>query len=194
MKFAAVAVLLALAACSGQDSASWRSSDPYERYLGALELSERRDPVDVNRTVRQLRDLDPLARDGAIVALGEIGDPAHVAAVAATLVPSPVNTEILRADAVVALCRMKGEEARAAVLKALAEDASMHVRRTAAHAVAAFGGERPVLEALVAAMSDARVPVSYAAHQSLVVVTQDPTLPRDAARCKAWLAAKEKKE
>jgi HEAT repeat protein len=187
MKFAVAPLLLLLAACGSQEMAGWRSADPYERYLGALALSERRDAVDVNRAVTQLRDLEPLARDGAIVALGEIGDPEHAAAVAAALVPSAVNTEVVRADAVLALCRMKGEVAQAAVIKALAEDASMHVRRTAAHAVASFGPERPVLAALVAAMSDPRAPVAYAARKSLGAVANDPALPQDAAGCKAWL-------
>lgn len=69
---------LAVAGCSSAPKPDPKSMEPYERYLGALELSRSGDPVDERELVRLLDDPDPLARDGAVVALGRLAKPEHV--------------------------------------------------------------------------------------------------------------------
>jgi HEAT repeat protein len=205
------------AGCSASADANPRSANPYERYLGAVALGVSRDAIDERRVIRQLSDLDPLARTGAIVALGDIGKRENVRAIAALLqfacrdhaevisagpgacgrCQKPLeratpNLAFVRTDAVRTLARLGGDEAQAAVLAALAKDEAIEVRRTAAHVASAFGAERPVLEALVAAMADPSAGVAYASHRSLAALSKREDLPRDAASWRTWLDSQPK--
>ncbi len=197
MKKAAFLLVLAAAGCSSA-VADRRSSDPYERYLGALAMGAMRDPIDVNRLLGQLKDPDPLARSGAVVALGEIGDPAHASAVVETMaaaVPKDLKPEErepaanvhVRLDAVIALSRMGGEVAQAAVLQAARKDVSADVRRAAVLATPKFGERREVLAALVDALGDPSAGVVFGAYRLLMQISHRSDLPRAKEPWRAWL-------
>ncbi len=216
-KLSSIIALLAVG-CGGSATPNCKSGDPYERYLGAVTLGSTGDKNDAYQACRLIQDPDPLARDGAVIAMGEIGDPGNVPRVAATLKLScPVHPELLadvpgicakcgkrpleravpnnamvRTDAVRALARLGGGEAQASVLVALAKDESVDVRRTAAHVAAKFGSNRAVLEALVEAMGDPSAGVVYAAHGALVALTKQDKTAREKLAWRAWLDAQPK--
>lgn len=181
-------LLLALAAagCTPGPQPNLNSRDAYERYLGALQVSRGVDPTAYHVLQRQLRDPAPLARIGALVALGRWGRADAVPAVAA-LVKDP-DPEV-RAQAVRTLSLLGSEEGVAPLIEALASDPVADVRRRAALDLVKFSIRPDVRRALVEAMKDPSAPVRYNAWQTFCTALGRPDLPRDADACREFLAS-----
>ncbi|MBI2932672.1 MAG: HEAT repeat domain-containing protein [Planctomycetes bacterium] len=192
----AVLSMFVVAACSNGPTANTKSLDAYERYLGALELAEGGDPIDARDLLGLLADPDPLARDGAVVALGLLGDSQHTSAVINMLYERVEadgqvrNTPLVRADACRTLARLRDERAVPALLNVLKGDTDEGVRRTAALALESFADRPGVVEALVDAMGDSGVSVAHDAHGVLARVSGRDDLPRDPAAWREWLKSR----
>src|SRR5262245_8648471 len=99
------ALLLALVwvspGCSSGPVPNLKRGDPYERYLGALEISDSSDPADRKTLEGLLKDSDPLTRIGAIVAISQARTPDSLKLVTAMLADpdTGVRTEAVRAVA-----------------------------------------------------------------------------------------------
>jgi len=190
MKLLGLAGLLALAACDSVAMPDPRSADPYERYLGALQISDERDIADVRYLYSMMDDPDPLARDGAVLALGEIPVDEHVGllkeALTAGTGPYAANTTIVRSDACRSLARLGGRDAISALLRALEWDEAADVRRTAALALASLPIGRAELPVLIKAVGDPSAGVSFCAVRTLEGVTGIRNIGRNRAGWQSW--------
>ena len=149
----AAAILAASAGCSFVDE-NPRSADPYERYLGALRLVEEGDPVEMRYLFSMLRDPNPLALDGAVIAIGEMGEPEHAGDLAAVLTPGPdrkeATTPMVRSDACRALAPDLAKAGPADIVNAPAVRAALQDRLDTFAAAATGSSNRIVALVLLA--------------------------------------------
>ena len=174
----APALLLALAALPGCGSSAQpdlESSDPYERYLGALEAAEGEPKEFLPKLERLLKDPDPLARTGAVVALVQSRRPEAARLVALALADPDLG---VRAEAARAAGEFKDPTLLPALLGILSTDAHAEPRRVAALALEAYGNLPEVRAGLVEALADPAAGVAFNAHRSLCRITGRADLPR----------------
>jgi len=114
--------------------------------LAATALSKAGEPA-VAPLIEALQDEPIIVRQGAAMALGEIGDPRALEALAARLED---ESHLVRQVAAIALGKLGAVEALAPLLRAL-DDESEIVRRAAVNALGMLGDPRalPALERLV---------------------------------------------
>jgi HEAT repeat protein len=74
------AAALVVPGCGGTIDPDPKGLEPYARYRGALVLAQSGDALDERELLALLKDPHPLARDGAVVALGIVGKREHVPA------------------------------------------------------------------------------------------------------------------
>lgn len=167
-------IWLLLAACGGP-AADVHSPDPYERFLGALELEGRRDATAVADLVRMLEDPHYLVAAGAVTTLGMSGRPEFLQHVAPmTLHKHP----LVRRDACEAIARLGNPAGLPFLLKAL-EDPDGLVRRGALKSLAAFRGLPEARQGLLKGLKDPEPGVAYTAHETLQAVTGRLDVPRE---------------
>ena len=177
-KLIPVCFLAFVAGCGSGPVPNLDSGDPYERYLGALEAAHSDDAEEMKRVEAMLKDPDPLARIGAVVAFGHAQTPGSLALLTGMLSdPDPgVRTEAVRA-----IARFHDLSSIEPLVKVMKSDASVEPRRTAARELSLYPDSAPLREALLAAMSDPAAGVAYNAHRSLTRITGKEDLPRDRA-------------
>ena len=169
-------LLLVAAGCGSGPVPNLESSDPYERYLGALEAGQSGDPGQVKKLEALLKDPDPLARTGAIVALSVARAPGALQFLTAMLSdPDPG----VRVEAVRALAEFKDPASVEPISNLLASDVVEEPRRVAALALGEFADGPALRTALLTALSDRSAGVAFNAHRSLVRVTGRKDLPRE---------------
>ena len=186
MSRAIFALVLAcfLTGCPSTPRANLDSGDPYERYLGALEAEKYRDPQALKRTEEMLKDPDPLARTGAVVALSQVRQP-HVLKLLTGMLSDPDAS--VRAEAVRAVAGFKEAASVTDLANVLATDRDVEPRRVAALALGTFPDGPAVRSALLEAFSDSASGVAYNAYQSLVRLTGRTDLPRDRSKAEQAL-------
>jgi HEAT repeat protein len=177
-RVAALFLLGTLAGCSSAPEPNLDSTDPYERYLGALSAAESGDAEGLKRLDAQLKDGDALARTGAIVALS-IAKPAGALERITGMLNDP--DPIVRAEAVRGITRFRDPASTPALVKVLSADASVEPRRTAARELCMFTDTPEVRTALLTAFSDPAAGVAYNAWRSLMLLTGRRDLPRTRA-------------
>ena len=169
-------VLFTLASCSSGPVPNVKSKDPYERYLGALEASYSSEEEDMKTLAELAKDPDPLTRIGAIIALAHAKPKGSLELITGMLRdPDPT----VRAEAVRGIARYHDPSSVAPLSVVLADDVTMEVRRTAAREMGLYPDSPAVRKALLDAMSDTKVEVSFNAHRSLVRLTGKLNLPRE---------------
>jgi len=169
-------LLLVLAGCSSGPVPNLESRDPYERYLGALEAADSGRPEEVKKVEALLKDPDPLARTGAVVALAKAKPPGTLALVTGMLSDADPG---VRTEAVRAVASFKDASSVPALVAVLDSDGGpVEPKRVAALALGEYGDQPPVREALLKALADRESGVSYNAYRSLVKVTGKQDLPR----------------
>ena len=176
-RFAALLVIGILAGCSSAPEPNLDSTDPYERYLGALAAAESGDAAQLKRLDAQLKDGDSLARTGAIVALSIAKPPGALERVTGMLNDPDPN---VRSEAVRGVTRFRDPSSVPALLGVL-KDPSVEPKRTAARELCMFTDTPEVRTALLAAFSDPSAGVAYNAWRSLVLLTGRRDLPRSRA-------------
>lgn len=177
-------MLLVLAGCAPDRTPDIKSPDPYARALAVLDLVLPLEEGANERLLLQyLDDPHPLVRDSAMIAMSDIGLRRHAGLVALKLADP---YEEVRVRACITLGEMKDPATMPALIDAGARDASPRVRRQAAYALADFGNERPVLEAMIQGLADADPSVRFVAHEMLVRLTGKGETPRSAP---AWRKA-----
>ena len=164
--------------CSSSPVPNLDSSDPYERYLGALEASESGDPEGWKRVEALLKDPDPLARTGAVVALGQARPEGSLKLLTGMLSDADPG---VREEAVRYVASFKDPKSVVALIKILEDDASINVRRTAALVLGDFPDSPPLREALLDRFDDKAAGVAFNAYKSLVRITKRTDLPRSRA-------------
>jgi len=185
MKRLLLVLAATLASCGSSPSPDLSSGDPYERYLGALEAASSNDPAEMKKAESLLRDPDPLARTGAVVAIGLSRRQESMALLAPMLSdPDPG----VRSEAIRAVAALKNPASIPPLAAILASDGAVESKRTAAIALGSFPDSPEVRSALLAAMGDREAGVAYNAYRSLVRVTGREDLPR--ARAEAEEALK----
>jgi len=179
-----IAAFILFAGCAGGPSPDLNSRDPYDRYLGALAAVSSRSAADWPKVEALLRDPDPLARTGAVVAVMQSGRPEILALLTPMLSdPDPG----VRSEAIRAVASLKNPASVAPLAAALAKDPAVETRRTAAIGLGAFPDAPEVRAALLAAMSDGAAGVAYNAYRSLIRVTGRENLPRSRAEAEEAL-------
>jgi len=164
-------VVLSCASCSGGPDPDVKSSYPYGRYLGALELAENPNAENVRQIVELLSDPEPLVRSGAVVALGKIGRAEFVQHLIPLLDPQLEASALVRSDVCIAFQTLKNPQAIPQLLTCLRSDPEGAVRREAAKGLPAFGKKDEILEALVQAIADPDPGAAWRAHVSLQELT-----------------------
>ncbi len=146
--------------------------DPYARYLGAVELAKTGDPVDAREIVRMLEDADELARDGAVVALGQLRRPEHVPALIEMTFERieqartcPKHPEIVRS--VPDACPLCGAELQAVPGSRGGVRSTPLVRADAVRALAVIGDARAVAAVCGALRGDGSIEVRRTAALAL---------------------------
>jgi HEAT repeat protein len=182
MKRALSLCALALAACSSAPVPNLDSPDPYERYLGALEAAEEGDAESMKRVEAQLKDKDPLARTGAIVALSQRKS-------SLSLLVGMLNDADpgVRGEAVRAVAEFRDTATIPALATILDKDPALETRRVAALALGEFPDSPALRDILLEAFSDPAAGVAYNAHESLVRITGRADLPRGRAEAEKAL-------
>ncbi len=173
-----VICLVLLASCSSGPVPNLESGDPYERYLGALEAAESGEPGSMKKVEALLKDPDPLARTGAVVALSWARPDGALKQLTGMLSDAEPG---VRTEAVRAVAEFKDPSSVEPLVKVLANDTSVEVRRTAALALGSFPDNPSLRAALLAAFSDPAAGVAYNAYRSLARVTHRADLPRTRA-------------
>jgi HEAT repeat protein len=166
-------ICLLLAACSGPE-ANVNSPDPYERFLGVIEMEGRRDAAGVTELVRRLEDPHYLVVAGAVTTLAELREKnflQHVAPLTKHAHP------LVRRRACEGLGLIAHPEGLPFLIKAL-EDVDPQVRRGAIMGLAAFGDGPDVRRGLLAAMGDKDPGVALLAHETLRELTGKRDVPR----------------
>lgn len=170
-----VLCLVFLSSCSSGPVPNLESGDPYERYLGAMEAAETREAGAMKKVEALLKDPDPLARTGALVAIFRARPDGALKLLTGMLADADPG---VRTEAVRGVAEFRDPSSVEPLVKVLATDAAVDVRRTAALALGAFP-DGPVLRAaLLAAFSDPAAGVAYNAYRSLARVTRRADLPR----------------
>ena len=164
--------------CSSSAVPNLDSSDPYERYLGALEAAEAGNPEGWRKVEALLKDPDPLARTGAVVALGRARPEGSLKLLTGMLSDTDPG---VREEAVRHIAFFKDPKSVVPLIKILEDDASINVRRTAALMLGEFPDSPPLREALLDRFDDKSAGVAYNAYRSLVRITKRTDLPRSRA-------------
>ncbi len=183
-----LAAVVFLAGCAGSVPADPKGLEPFARYKGALALAESGDPLDERELLTLLNDPDPLARDGAVVALGRLGKAEHVPALIEMtfLVAEKPDMPLVRADAVRALARIRDPRGVQPIVAAV-KDVSPDVRRTAVVALGAFPDHAAALEALIDAVESKESPVAQNARETLARIANRNDIPPLREAWLAWL-------
>lgn len=156
-----------------------QSADPYERYLGVVQLGDDPTPENVQLVLKRLNDSSPLVREGCLIALRKFGKPEFSVHAAERVEDS---NPLVRQRAVEVSAALASEAALPKITAALRADPDVAVKRTAARALRRYGSRREVIEALVDALADPDPGVAYNAYLSLTALTGE-TLPQEKA---AW--------
>jgi len=172
--------LLLLAACGGPN-ANLKSADPYERYLGEMELKDRSDAATTAEVVSLLEDPHFLVVVGALEVLASRGRPEYLQHVLPKL---KHKHPFVRQAACAAVVSLHAEEGIPDLIKTL-QDPEPGVRRSALKALGAFG-KPEALRALVEAVADKEPSVSYMAHRLLCTATKREDVPQSR---EAWAQA-----
>jgi len=173
--------LLLLAACGGPQP-NLRSQDPYERYLGERELMELNDASTMVEVVNLLEDPHFLVVVGAIELLAHRKRPEFLQHIVPKLKhPHP----LVREAACAAIAVIHNPEGVPAVIETL-KDADPAVRRSALKSLAKFPEVPEVQAALVDAVADKDISVSYMAHRLLSEKTGKTSVER---KREAWIEA-----
>ena len=173
--------LLLLAACGGPEP-NLRSQDPYERYLGEKELMERNDAATMAEIVTLLEDPHFLVVVGAIELLAHRARPEFLQHLAPKLKhPHP----LVRQSACAAIVAIHNPEGVPLLIETL-KDPDPAVRRSALKALVKFPAVPAAQEALVDAVADKDISVSYMAHRLLTEKTGKTNVER---KREAWLEA-----
>jgi HEAT repeat protein len=166
MRRAFLAVLVALASCSGQE-ADVKSRDPYERYLGVKELADQRDAAAMAEVVRLLDDPNFLVTVGSLEVLALIG---HKEFLQHAVPRLKHNHPMVRAQACTTIAAIRNEEGLPPLAEAL-KDPDGSVKRAAVKALQMFGNRPETVRALVEAVGDKDPGVSLLAHEALQAMT-----------------------
>ncbi|HLY12590.1 MAG TPA: HEAT repeat domain-containing protein [Planctomycetota bacterium] len=172
--------LLFLAACGGPEP-NLQSQDPYERFLGERELLERVDAAAVAELVTHLEDPHFLVVVGAIEVLAHHGRPEFLQHFAPKL---KHKHPLVRQAACAAIAEIQNPEGVPLLVDTL-KDPEPAVRRSALKALARFPGAPGVQAALVDAVADKEISVSFMAHRLLT----DRTGKSVERKREAWLEA-----
>jgi HEAT repeat protein len=173
--------LLFLAACGGPEP-NLRSQDPYERFLGERELMERTDAATMSEIVNLLEDPHFLVVVGAIDLLAHRKRPEFLQHIAPKLKhPYP----LVRQAACAAIAAIHNPEGVPALIETL-KDPDPAVRRAALKALAKFPEVPETRAALVDAVADKDISVSYMAHRLLSERTGKTNVER---KREAWIEA-----
>jgi HEAT repeat protein len=184
MKRALSLCVLALAACSASAVPNLDSPDPYERYLGALEAADEGDAEAMKRVEAQLKDKDPLARTGAVVALARRKPPHALHLLVGMLNDADAS---VRTEAVRVVAEFRDPGTIPAIATILDKDPALETRRVAALALGSFPDSPALRAILLDAFSDPAAGVAYNAHSSLVRITGRSDLPRGRAEAEEAL-------
>jgi HEAT repeat protein len=153
--------LLLLAACGGPEP-NVKSHDPYERFLGELELRERSDAEAMTELVGLLEDQHFLVVVGAIEVLAKQGRPDLLQ----HFIPKLKHKHpLVRQSACAAVAAVHNPEGVPPLIETL-KDPDPAVRRAAVKALGQFAGPESQA-ALVDAVADKDISVSYQAHLQL---------------------------
>ena len=173
--------LLVLAACGGPEP-NLRSQDPYERFLGERELVERNDAATMSEIINLLEDPHFLVVVGAIDLLAHRKRPEFLQHIAPKLKhPHP----LVRQTACAAIAAIHPPEGVPLLVETL-KDPDPAVRRSALKALATFPEVPEAQAALVDAVADKDISVSYMAHRLLSERTGKTGVPRSR---EAWTEA-----
>jgi len=173
--------LLLLAACGGPEP-NLRSQDPYERYLGEKQLMELNDAATMTEIVSLLEDPHFLVVVGAIELLAYRGRPEFLQHIAPKLKhPHP----LVRQSACAAIAVIHNAEGVPLLIETL-KDPDPAVRRSGLKALAKFPGVPAAQAALVDAVADKEISVSYMAHRLLIERTGKTGVER---KREAWVEA-----
>ncbi len=193
MRTLPLALLVAAASCAGPE-ANVKSADPYERYLGVVELGEDRE---AGKVAEHLQDRHYLVVTGALEALAKIGDTAflqHPVAVLHWQAPKddplsdhPYRHPMVRSQACATISAIRNPDGVAVLLAALSEPEAA-VRRAAVKALATFGRLPQAVEGLVAAVGDKDPSVGLMAHEKLRELTGKGDVVRTSDAWKKALA------
>jgi HEAT repeat protein len=166
-------LLLAAGSCGGPE-ANPRSQDPYERFLGARELVGQTDAETMRTLVTLLDDPHYLVVTGAIDVLAGYGRPEFLQ----HFVPKLKHKHpLVRQEACAAIATIRNEEGLPSLIETL-KDPEPAVRRSALKALAAFDKNASVRRAMVDAVADKDISVSYMAHRLLSDLTGRSDVPR----------------
>ncbi len=159
--------LLLLVSCSSGPEPDVNSSHPYGRYLGALELGKSSGAESVRKLIHLLEDPDYLARSGAVVALGQKGDPEFSQHLIPMLSSEKEPSGLVRSDVCISLGLLGGADVVDPLLDTLKSDEDPVVRREAARALSAYKREPRVVLGLLRALVDSDASVAWRAEVSL---------------------------
>jgi HEAT repeat protein len=155
-------LLLLLAACGGPEP-NVKSEDPYERFLGERELLDRTDAQALAEVLVLLEDPHFLVVVGAIEVLAHQGRPEYLQHIAPKL---KHKHPLVRQTACAGIAAIHNREGVPALIETL-KDPEPAVRRSALKAVAAFPEAPETTTAMVEAVDDKDVSVSYMAARLL---------------------------
>lgn len=173
--------LLLLAACGGPEP-NLRSQDPYERFLGERELLENTDAKSMAEVLLCLEDPHFLVVTGALEILAHQGRPEYLQHIAPRL---KHKHPLVRQTACAACAAIHNREAVPLLIGEL-KDPDPGVRRSALKAVAAFPEAPETTAAMIDAVDDKDVSVSYMAARLLHERTGKNGIERTR---KAWAEA-----
>ena len=173
--------LLLMAACGGPEP-NLRSQDPYERYLGEKELMERTDAATMAEIVTLLEDPHFLVVVGAIEFLAHQSRPEFLQHIAPKLKhPHP----LVRGSACAAIGAIRNPEGVPLLIETL-KDPDPAVRRAALKGLVKFPGTPELQQALIDAVADKDISVSFMAHRYLSDWKGKPNVER---KREAWIEA-----
>jgi HEAT repeat protein len=176
-------VFLLPAACTGPQ-ADPKSTDAWERYLGVVEvLGPRRDAEAMAERVRLLDDPHYLVVVGVLETFEADGDPAFLQHAVTGLRHTHPMVRQYACRLIGSLRRPEGTPILSGVLR---QDADPGVRRAAVKALARYGADPVVYEALVEGVGDKDPSVVLTAHEELESLSGVKGLPR---RPEAWRKA-----
>lgn len=156
------AMLVLLAACGGPEP-NVKSQDPYERFLGELELQENNDAASMAELLVLLDDPHFLVVAGAIEVLAHQKRPEFLQ----HLLPKLKHKHpLVRQTACAGIAEIHNPEGVPGLVECL-KDPDPGVRRSALKAVAAFPEVPETTTAMIDAVDDKDVSVSYMAARLL---------------------------
>ncbi len=173
--------LLLLGACGGPEP-NLKSQDPYERFLGERELLENTDAQSMAEVLACLEDPHFLVVAGALEILAHQGRPEYLQHIAPKL---KHKNPLVRQTACAAAAAVHNREA-VPLLIGMLKDPDPGVRRSALKALAAFPEAPEATAAMIDAVDDKDVSVSYMAARLLHERTGKNGIARTK---KAWAEA-----